>query len=319
MTMDTGNGLDVLSVGNFCVDLLIRPVQKLPEPGGLELIDDYSLQTGGCGNNAAIAMSRLGLRVACVGRIGQDRTGEIVLEELRKNRVLVNYMARDDTAHTSLSVVTISANGERSFFHHPGANWNLKLGDVPQSVFAQSRLLHVGGAFLFPKLDGEPLAALLCMAKQAGCFTAVDTAVDGKGNKLAVIAAALPYMDYFLPSEAEASGMTGLGEPEAMAAALLAQGAGTVCIKLGARGCYVANRQEGRFMPAYQVRPLDTCGAGDTFTGGFIAGLLRGRDPFEAAQVANAVGAMCVTAIGATTAIGNWEETLAFMNQTPLH
>jgi len=310
--------LDVLSVGNFCVDVLIRPVRRLPEPGGLEIIDDYSLLTGGCGNNCAIALARLGLSVASVGRIGADRAGEIVLEELRANGVRTEYLLRDQQRRTSLSVVAISEDGQRSFFHLPGASAALSETDVPLDVLATVRALHIGGAFLFPGFDGEPMARVLAQSRLAGALTFVDTAVDGAGNRLEVLRAALPYMDYFLPSEAEATGMTGASQPEAMAEALLHEGVGTVVIKLGERGCLVASRNSVVRVPAFQVQPVDTCGAGDTFTAGFIAGILKGLDAVAAGRLANAVGAMCVTGLGATTAVGTWEETLRFMERTPL-
>lgn len=305
-------------MGNFCVDLLVKPVRRLPPPGGLEIIDEYELQTGGCSNNCAIALARLGLSVATVGRVGQDRTGDIVLDLLARNGVRTDLMVRDPSARTSLSVVVVNERGERSFIHHPGATQNLSLGDVPWERLESARAVHVGGAFLLPRLDGQPMAELLRWARELGAITFVDTAVDGKGNRLEVLEPILPHVDYFLPSEAEALGMTGSGVPEDMAAFLLARGVGTVCIKLGERGCYVAGAgDEGRYVPAFDVDPVDTCGAGDTFTAGFIAGILNGLDSVGAARLANAVGAMCVTGLGATTAVGTWEETLAFMARTP--
>ena len=328
--------LDVLSVGNFCVDLLVKPVRRLPEPGGLEIIDEYELQTGGCGNNCAIALSRLGLSVATVGRVGDDRTGDIVLELLTANGVRTDLMVRDRTARTSLSVVAVSDRGERSFLHHPGATLNLTAADVPAEALSGARALHVGGTFLLPGLDGAPMADLLRRARTAGALTFVDTAVDGHGNRLEVVEPILPQVDFFLPSEAEARGITGQDDPAAMAAFLLGRGVKAVCIKLGEQGCYVAGRSphplapspipmgeggpegvEGSYVPAFSVVPVDTCGAGDTFTAGFIAGVLNGFDLAEAARMANGVGAMCVTGLGATTAVGSWDQTLAFMAGTP--
>ncbi|MHB0876396.1 MAG: carbohydrate kinase family protein [Anaerolineae bacterium] len=309
---------DVLSLGVYCVDILVKPVRCLPPPGGLEEIDEYDLQTGGCANNAAIAMARLGLRVATLGRVGEDRMGDIVLGDLRANGIDTRHMMRDRDSHTSMSVVLIKDNGERSFLHHRGANLKLSAADVPEGALGTARALQIGGAFLIPLLDGEPMAQLLRRARQEGVLTFVDTAVDTQGNRMDVVRAALPYMDYFLPSEAEATGMTGSSDPEQMAERLLAEGVGAVCIKLGERGCLVADREGARYVPAYQVQPMDTCGAGDTFTGGFVAGILKGLGMAGAARLANAVGAMCVTGLGATAALGTWEETLAFMQRAPV-
>lgn len=308
---------DVVSVGNFCVDLLVRPVEALPEPSSLLYIEEYDLQTGGCANNCAIALARLGMGVTTVGRVGRDRTGDIVLQTLAANGVDTSHMVRDAQAATSLSVVVVRGDGERSFIHHRGATDNLARSDVSAALLGSgARALHVGGAFLLTSLDGPPLADLLAEARCRGLCTFVDTAVDGAGNQLEVVEAALPHMDYFLPSEAEARGITGMERPEDMAAYLLERGVGAACIKLGGRGCYVADASGGALVPAYAVEPLDTTGAGDTFTAGFIAATLRGMGLAEAGQVANAVGAMCVTGLGATSALGSWEETRDFMART---
>ncbi len=307
----------VLSVGIFCVDILVRPVPAFPPPGGLVLVDEYDVQTGGCANNCAIALARLGVSVAAVGRLGNDRFGDLIVSDLRANGVRTSFLVRDPAARTAMSVVLVNERGERSFVHHRGATVNLSAADVPRPLPAL-RALHIGGAFLLPSLDGEGLALLCHSAQEQGLLTFVDTAVDGRGNPMAVIAPALPYIDYLLPSEAEALGMTGAEDPQAMAARLLAQGARAVCIKLGERGCYCAGPGEAGFVPAYDVPVVDTCGAGDTFTAGFIAGVLAGKGLMAAAQLANAVGAMCVMSLGATAGIGSWEETQRFMATTPL-
>jgi len=308
---------DVLSLGVYCVDLLVRPIAQYPPPGGLVEVQEYDLQTGGCANNAAIAMARLGLRVATLGHVGRDRFGDLVLGDLAANGIDTSYMVREEVQRTSMSVVVIRDRGERSFLHHRGANLLLSAADVPDGALRAARALQVGGAFILPRLDGEPMATLLRQARDMGVLTFVDTAVDTRGNPVEVVRPALPYMDYFLPSETEAAGMTGSSDPHVMAERLLAEGVGAVCIKLGERGCLGADRGGRRLVPAYDVQPVDTCGAGDTFTGGFVAGILRGLGMVGAAQLANAVGAMCVTGLGGTAALGTWDETQAFMQRTP--
>jgi len=310
--------IDVLTLGVYCVDLLVRPVSEFPPPGGLLDVEEYDLQTGGCANNAAIAMARLGLHVATLGHVGQDRMGDIVLGDLQANGVDTSYMARETSRRTAMSVVLINERGERSFLHHRGATLELSADDVPDAALRRARALQIGGAFILPRLDGEPMAALLRRARAQGVLTFVDTAVDTRGNPIEVVRAALPYTDYFIPSEAEATGMTGSSDPRVMAERLLAEGVGVVCIKLGEQGCLVADRHMQQLVPAYQVQPVDTCGAGDTFTGGFVAGILRGLGIIGAAQLANAVGAMCVTGLGGTATLGTWEQTQAFMQRTPL-
>jgi sugar/nucleoside kinase (ribokinase family) len=68
-------------------------------------------------------------------------------------------------------------------------------------------------------------------------------------------------------------------------------------------------------VPAFGVTAVDTSGAGDAWVAGFLAGLLRGRDLEQAGRLGNAMGAMCVTAIGTTPGLRTMEDTLAFMEE----
>jgi sugar/nucleoside kinase (ribokinase family) len=84
-------------------------------------------------------------------------------------------------------------------------------------------------------------------------------------------------------------------------------------MKLGGRGCFVSTRDGSARVGAYPVKAVDTTGAGDCFAGAFLTALARGMHPFEAGQVANAVGALTVERMGSTTGLRSWEETVAWM------
>jgi len=172
----------------------------------------------------------------------------------------------------------------------------------------------VGGFFVMPGLDGAPLAQLLRDAQVLGLKTCVDTAWDTTGRWMDLLAPCLPYVDYFVPSLAEGRAMTGLDAPEGVAQALLNAGAGIVALKMGADGSLVAG-QDGRHIrtSGFAVDAVDTTGAGDAFAAGFIAGVYLGWSLEDTARLANAVGALCVTGIGAAGGVTSLEETIAFM------
>jgi sugar/nucleoside kinase (ribokinase family) len=118
-----------------------------------------------------------------------------------------------------------------------------------------------------------------------------------------------------VPNYGEASQLTGETEPERIADRLLDAGVGTAVIKMGDKGCFVKNRQQAFHLPAYQVEVVDALGAGDCFSAGFVAGLALGWELEQAARLANAVGALCVTQLGATSGVRSLQETLAFMRR----
>jgi sugar/nucleoside kinase (ribokinase family) len=222
---------------------------------------------------------------------------------------------------TSLSIVLINSKGERSFIYNIGANAALSQEYLNWELITQSRILHIAGAGLYPELSSENLSLVLRKAKRCGVLTSVDTALNPKENKWESFALSLPYIDYFLPSLVEATALTSTDNPELAAELFLKEGVGTVVIKMGEKGSYVATKEERWQVSAFKVDVVDTCGAGDTSVAGFLTGILKGFKPHRAAQLANAVGALCITTMGATEGVRSYEDTLQFIeknsNKTP--
>jgi sugar/nucleoside kinase (ribokinase family) len=165
------------------------------------------------------------------------------------------------------------------------------------------------------KFDGEPTAEVVRRAREIGVITCLDTVWNSAIDPLPVLDPCLPHLDYFLPSIDEAGLLTGLQSPADVAAFFLDKGVGVVGLKLGDEGCWIQDSQRRLHVPAYEVAAVDTSGAGDAWVAGFLAGLLEGWDLEEAGRLGNAMGAMCVTAIGTTPGLRNMEDTLTFMEQ----
>ncbi len=117
----------------------------------------------------------------------------------------------------------------------------------------------------------------------------------------------------------EGQALTGLDDPVEVAHALLERGVKTVGLKMGVDGCLVMSA-EGQLLrlPAFQVDVVDATGAGDAFAAGFIAGVWQGWQLEKTARFANAVGALCVTGLGASGGVRSLSETLSFMENAPL-
>jgi sugar/nucleoside kinase (ribokinase family) len=304
----------IICLGIMVADLVGGPMVEMPERGSLILVDEMGLYPGGCAVNTAVALRRLGLPVRLIGKIGQDALGDFLLADLKACGVDVQGVKRDDQLTTSATMVMVDPDGERRFVHHIGANAALSANDVDLGLVKESAILHVGGYFVMPGLEREPLAALLEDVRSAGVKISVDTAWDASGRWMESLAPCLPYIDYFVPSLAEARAITGLTQPEDVAKALIERGAGIVALKMGAAGALVMDH-DGRCIraPAYQVDVVDTTGAGDAFAAGFIAGVYLDWPLEETARLANAVGALCVTDSGAAGGVTTLEETIDFM------
>jgi sugar/nucleoside kinase (ribokinase family) len=304
----------VVCLGNVLVDILVKPVQQLPPVGGLLAVDHIEMAMGGCAANTAVALSRLGVHTALWGKLGRDFFSDFALKELRRAGVETSGLALDKKAGTSATVVLVNAKAQRSFLHSMAANDLIYKSELKLSRLSHFQHLHIGGYFLFPALDGKPMADILKQAQKKGLTTSLDTAWDLKGRWMKALKPCLPYLDYFMPSEREVEMLLGYTDPVRAAKTFLKLGAGAVVIKLGEKGSCFLN-QDGLEIrePVYRAKVVDTTGAGDCFCAGFIKGLSLGWDFKKSLRLGNAAGACAVEALGATAGIDSFTQVSKFL------
>jgi sugar/nucleoside kinase (ribokinase family) len=309
----------VICLGILVADIIGRPLRAVPDPGKLVLVDEMSLHTGGCAINTATALARLGLPVEVIGKVGLDSFGDFVLNALAQRSIGTRGITRDKEVGTSATMVMVAPDGERRFVHYIGANARLTLEDIDLAMVKTGSILHVGGSLVLPGIDGQPTAELLRNARLAGVTTFLDTVWDDTGRWMKILAPCLPYIDYFVPSLPEGQALTGLDDPMDIGRALLGYGVKTVGLKMGVDGCLVMSSDgQANHLPTFQVDVVDATGAGDAFAAGFIAGVWHGWPIEQTARFANAVGALCVTGLGASGGVRTLSETLLFMENQPL-
>jgi sugar/nucleoside kinase (ribokinase family) len=273
-------------------------------------VEEVSLRGGGCALNTASALAKLGVSAAAVGKVGADALGEFVLGLLRERGVDARGVLRDPGSPTSATVVLVDGAGERTFLHLPGANGTLRAEELDRELLFSGRALHVAGSLVMPALDGEPTAELLGEARRRGLLTSLDTVFDATGGWDRVLPS-LPHLDVFTPGLREARALTGEDEPQRVASWLRDRGVREVALTMGAEGSYVAGEGFEGYLEPLRVRAVDGTGSGDAFAAGLLYGKLAGW-PFErAARLANAVGALATTAVGATEGVLGAEETIA--------
>jgi sugar/nucleoside kinase (ribokinase family) len=302
----------VACVGILVADVVAYPVAAYPERGVCVHVQRMELHVGGCASNTGLALAKLGLEAVVIGKVGEDAFGDFLVGELARHGVQVAGIRRTREAGTASTMVMVHPDGERSFIHSMGANALFQSEDIDWQLVEGCQVFHLAGAFLMPAIDGEPAARVLQQARARGLITCLDTTWDATGGWMRTLAPCLPHLDYIVPNYGEASQLTGETNPDRIADRLLKAGLGTVVIKMGGEGCFVKDRERAFHLPAYPVQMVDALGAGDCFSAGFTAGLAMGWDLERTARLANAVGALCVTQLGATTGVRSLEETLAF-------
>ncbi len=310
--------IEVTCLGILVADVVGKPIDTYPERGRLNLVERMELHSGGCAANTGVSLAKIGVKTAVIGKVGNDGFGDFLVQVLKKHGIDTRGVKRDEKEATSATMVMVHSDGERSFLHYIGANAALRLEDVDMEIVRQSKVLHIAGALVMPGIDGEPTAELLRKAKEMGVVTSFDTVWNATSGWMNTIRPCLPYVDYMIPSIEEAKMLTGKEDPEEIAQVFLDHGVKVVGLKMGERGCYIRSQDARITIPRYQVQAVDALGAGDAFAAGFLTGVVKGWDLEQTGRFANAVGALCVTALGATTGVRSLQETLEFMQKTPL-
>lgn len=299
---------DIVNVGICCVDAIGQTIDDYPPPGGLRLFDKLTLTTGGNAVNCSIALGKMGVDCEAVIKIGDDALGEFVVSELRKYNVGIEGVIHGKGIHTPYTFACIFTGGQRSFFHTQGANGTLCYDDINQSIVRKAKFCFVTGTMVMSTFDGQQTARFLKDTQAAGVKTLLDTVyVDNASIELwhQNILPCLPHLDYFIPSQPEAKKITGLTQASDMARFMQDKGCKNVIIKMDEHGafCRTASGEE-TMVRSYQVdKVVDTTGAGDTWSAGFLAGLRENLPMAEAALLGNATAAHCIQAAGASTGI----------------
>ncbi|MCC6442297.1 MAG: sugar kinase [Armatimonadetes bacterium] len=309
---------DVICLGILVADIVGKPVDQWPGRGKLVLVDRIELHSGGCAANTGVSLAKIGIPTGVMGKVGSDGFGDFMVNAFQSVGIDTRGVARDRGAATSSTMVMVHGDGERSFIHYIGANATFTPEDVNLDLIRECRLLHIAGTLLMPKMDGQPVAEILKFAQGLRITTTLDTVMNPKSRWMEDIAPCLPYVDFAVPSIEEAKMCTGREDPRDIAGVFMDCGVRNVALKMGDQGCYIRTPDAELSIPIYRVSAIDALGAGDAFAAGFVTGLIEGWDLERTGRFANAVGALCVTALGATTGVRSLNETLEFMKQHAL-
>lgn len=279
--------------------------QQKPGPDGRVL---YLEGHGGDTSNAAIAAARSGASVGYVTAIGQDGPGESFLALWAREGVDTTTVIRRADAPTGIYFVTHDARGHHFTFYRSGsAAARYRAEEVPEAAIRAARILHVSGiSQAISETACDAVFRAIAIAKDAGLRVSYDTNLRLRlwpaARAAAVMHAAIGMADIALPSLDDATALTGLSDPDAVADVYLRL-CPLVLLKCGAAGCIVATRDGRTRIAAHAVAAVDATGAGDTFAGAFLARMLAGDDAVAAARYANAAAALSTTGYGAVAPI----------------
>ncbi len=279
----------------------------------------YLMGHGGDTSNCAIAAARQGAKVGYFTQLGKDAFGKSFLDLWQSENIDTSYIKQIDHAHTGIYFVTHNENGhEFSYFRANSAASLMTPQSLPVEALQNVKILHVSG--ISQAISGtaaDTVFKAIEIVKNAGGRISYDTNLRLKLWPLerckAVTHAAMSQCDIALPGLDDAIQLTGLSSPDDIVDFYLKLGASIVALTLGHKGTLVATKCKRKLIAGKKVDAVDATAAGDTFDGAFLARLIEGDDPFDAAEYANAAAALSTMGYGAVAPMPTKAQVLEFI------
>lgn len=308
--------IDITAVGEILIDL----TQTGTNDQGIPV---FVANPGGAPANLAVAAARLGASAAFIGKVGTDSFGSFLRSTLMDHKVDVSGMVTDPDNRTTLAVVAVDGEGERtfSFYRDPSADVNLKQEEISEAQLCNTKFLHFGSVSLTTDPAGAATLYAVETAKKKGALISYDpnyraSLWPDEATAIARMREPLALVDVLKVSDEELPLLTGVSDLEAGSAMLAAMGIRLVLVTLGAEGAYYRFGEATGCVPGVKVQVGDTNGAGDTFFGAALAQLAK-YDRLEdvtAAElerivaVSNKAAAITTSRHGAIPAMPSYEE-----------
>ena len=294
---------DVVGMGLNSVDFL-SVVPKFPVPNSKMEMLQFSKQGGGQVATAIAALSRWGVRTKYIGKVGEDELGTFSLNSLRQEGVDVSSVTTEPSATNQFAMILVEkSTGERTILWNRDERLIYRKGELRKEEVCSGKILH---------LDGHDIQATLqCVrwAKEEGIPTMIDLdKVESLTSKL------IQEIDFVITSSRFPMLYTGISDQRKALLELQKHTSGFLCATLGHEGAVALIKGEFLYVKGFEVKALDTTGAGDVFHAGFIYGLLQNWEVAEILRFANAVAALKCRDLGGRKGIPSLEEVQRFLS-----
>lgn len=297
-------------LGDINVDVLLD-VPALPRLGGDALARGQQMMLGGSATNTAVLLSRLGNVARFAGRVGTDPLADLALRSLGREQVDLTHVGIDPVEPTSMNIVVITPDGERTMIAYRGANARFAPEHLDSTFVSGAAVLHLSGYALLAPSQRAAAWAAITQAEKLGVPITLDIPVAGAEYAREETLRLLPRLRLVVVGETEACLLTGLVDIDAAIGELIGLSDAAIALKQGPLGSRLIHAGSSTQVPALRVEALDTTGAGDAFAAGLIHALAHDLDDHAALVLANSLGALATTRIGAGTALPQCAEITA--------
>lgn len=285
--------LDVIGFGALNMDKLYR-VKRIAGADEESFITGYIEAPGGSAANTMVGLARLDVNTGCIGKLAQDREGRHLLQDLVNEGVNVKGVIISTERRSGVVFCFVDEEGERAMYVNPGVNNDLIVNEIDVEHCRNTKFLHLT-SFIGDKafeVQKELLKDLTHVK------VSLDPGMHYAAKGFQALKPILTKCYIVFPNESELQLLTGEDYVRG-SSALIEEGVQIVAVKLGKKGCYVTDGVEKHLIDAYQVKVMDTTGAGDAFCAGFLYGLLTGKDLYTCGRLGNYVASRKIREKGA--------------------
>lgn len=299
---------DVIVAGELNIDLIMNQIHSFPAIGKEKFADTMSLALGSSSAIFASNLSSLGLKVAFIGKTGEDIFGRFCKEQLEIKGVDTSMILTDNREKTGATIV-LNFGEDRANITYQGVMKLMGLHDISDEMLSLGQHLHFSSYFFQPGFKGH-LNELFKKAKQSGLTTSFDIQWDPLEKWDFDLEEILPYVDVFMPNEAELLNLTKQNSVE-KALRFVENSGNIIVVKRGNKGSLLSYKKNSIPCPAFvNEQVADAIGAGDSFDAGFIFSYLRNQPPANCQQFANLIGAISTTKPGGTAAFSSYDQIM---------
>ncbi|GIF52386.1 2-keto-3-deoxygluconate kinase [Asanoa ferruginea] len=291
--------MDIIAIGEPLLEFSTVGQETLDNPG------QFSTGFGGDTSNFLVAAARSGARTGYLTRIGADPFGEAFLRLWQAEGIDTRHVVRAEGERTGVYFISRHpASSVFTYYRADSAASRLAPADVPEASVAAARALHVSGITQAISLSACDAAFhAMTIARAAGTLVSYDPNYRPQlwplDRARAVVTRSIELADVAFPNIEEGRLLTGAQDPRAVVDWFAARGPRTVVLKMGADGALLWHEGTLTEIKPHPVVPIDSTGAGDAFDGAFMAHLVSGATPAEAAHYAAVAGALTTQGHGA--------------------
>lgn len=286
--------MDAVGFGALNYDRLYK-VNKIAKEDEEVFIESEHSSCGGSSANTIYTLAKLGAKCGFVGAVGDDEEGKKIIDEFKSVGVDTSQIKILENEKTGLILAFIDKLGERAMYVSPRANSKIEKNDLNLSYIENAKFLHLSSF-----VDNEQLELqnflVINMAKSLKISFAPGSLYVKRGIKSLEKILENSYVVFLNKEEIRI-----LTDKEFKSGAeeIIEIGCKIVVVTLKERGCYITNGKDEFIVNAIPTKVVDTTGAGDAFSSGFLYGLLENKGLEECGKLGNKIASLCISKIGA--------------------